>query len=102
MRLALLLLVLGFNAALAQELPTPLPTSSPSPAITSSPEPSAPRARRVPLRFALPPLEGTISLGIYDANGRLVRVLHREDESAEFTPGHDALETSWDGTDDNG
>jgi hypothetical protein len=56
----------------------------------------------VPLRFALPPLEGTISLGIYDANGKLVRVLHREDEIAEFTPGHDALETNWDGMDDNG
>jgi hypothetical protein len=104
MCLALLLLVFGFNVALAQESPTPLPTSSPlpSPAVTPSPEPSAPPARRVPLRFALPPLEGTISLGIYDANGRLVRVLHREDEIAEFTPGHDALETSWDGTDDNG
>ena len=54
------------------------------------------------MRFALPPLEGTISLGIYDHDGKLVRVLHREDAISEFTAGHDALETVWDGTDDEG
>ena len=54
------------------------------------------------LRFALPPLEGTISLGIYDHAGKLVRVLHREDAISEFTAGHDALETVWDGNDEQG
>jgi len=54
------------------------------------------------LRFALPPLEGTISLGVFDQAGKLVRVLHREDTLSAFSAGHDALETSWDGTDDNG
>ena len=54
------------------------------------------------MRFALPPLEGTISLGIYDHDGKLVRVLHREDAISEFTAGHDALETVWDGNDDEG
>ena len=53
------------------------------------------------MRFALPPLDGTISLGIYNAAGKLVRVLHREDGVADFTAGNDALETSWDGNDDD-
>jgi hypothetical protein len=66
------------------------PTASPSP------------ARTVMLRFAPPPMEGTISLGIYDAKGKLVRVLHREDAFSDFTAGHDALETTWDGNDDRG
>ena len=56
----------------------------------------------MPLRFALPPLKGTISLGIYDRSGKLVRVLHREDSVADFTAGNDALETVWDGNDDDG
>ena len=95
---SLFLLLLAFDAhplALAQESPTP----SPSPTLTPPPTPSAPPARTVRLRFALPPLDGTISLGIYDAGGKLVRVLHREDELDDFTAGNDALETDWDGTD---
>lgn len=76
----------------AQESPTP----------ASSLSPSAAPARRVSLSFALPPLEGTISLGIYNQTGKLVRVLHREDAISDFTAGHDALETEWDGTDDTG
>lgn len=47
-------------------------------------------------------MEGTISLGVYDHAGKLVRVLHREDAIAEFTAGHDALETIWDGNDADG
>jgi hypothetical protein len=31
-----------------------------------------------------------------------VRVLQREDAVSDFTAGHDALETTWDGTDDDG
>jgi len=88
MRIAILFLVLV--AVAAQESPVPSP--SPSPA----------RSRQVLLRFALPPLDGTISLGIYDHAGKLVRILHREDAISEFTPGHDALETTWDGNDDGG
>jgi hypothetical protein len=63
---------------------------------------ATPPPRLVRLHFALPPLEGTISLGIYDAQGKLVRVLHREDELSDFTLEHDALATSWDGNDDAG
>ncbi len=80
-------LVFGFALAHAQEMPTSSPTPPP---------------RVVQLHFAAPPLDGTISLGIYDPAGKLVRVLHREDNFSDFTEGHDALETSWDGTDDTG
>ncbi|MEO5717826.1 MAG: FlgD immunoglobulin-like domain containing protein [Chthoniobacterales bacterium] len=99
MRLAILFCsILALASLQAQETPTP--TLSPPP--TTSPTPSATPARSVSLRFALPPLEGTISLGIFDQTGKLVRVLHREDTVSDFTTGHDALETTWDGTDDAG
>jgi hypothetical protein len=58
--------------------------------------------RNVRLSFVPPPLEGTISLGIYDANGKLVRVLHREAGLESFEIGADALNTIWDGTNDAG
>ncbi|HEY3663384.1 MAG TPA: hypothetical protein VGL24_09560 [Chthoniobacterales bacterium] len=93
MRFAILFCSIFAVASLqAQESPTP----------ASSPSPSTAPARHVSLRFALPPLDGTISLGIYNQSGKLVRVLHREDAISDFTPGHDALETEWDGTDDTG
>lgn len=87
--LFLVVFLLAATLASAQERATP----SPSPA-------SAPRLVR--LHFAVPPLEGTISLGIYDATGQLVRVLNREGAVSDFTEGHDALETTWDGKDDAG
>ncbi len=80
--------------------PTPSPTLAPR--TTPSPTATAAPARSIVLRFALPPLEGSISLGIYDQAGKLVRVLQRESGVDQFTAGHDALETSWDGTDDDG
>ena len=107
MRIALLFFtVFALASSQAQESPTPTPAATPeitpSPTPTLPPSPPPPPPRNVSLRFALPPLDGTISLGIYDATGKLVRVLHREDAVADFTAGHDALETSWDGTDDEG
>lgn len=86
MRFLLLLSILVVFVAEAQETPAPV----------------TPPPRRVALRFAPPPLAGTISLGIFDSGGKLVRVLHREDAVSDFTAGHDALETSWDGNDDAG
>ncbi|MEP6936544.1 MAG: FlgD immunoglobulin-like domain containing protein [Chthoniobacterales bacterium] len=68
----------------------------------SAEEPGATPARNIRISFLPPPLEGTISLGIYDANGTLVRVLFREAELEAFTVGADALHTTWDGKDDAG
>ncbi len=86
--------------------PTPIPTASLAPSLTPeeslSPSPSASPARSVQLSFVPPPLEGTISLGIYDGSGKLVRVLHQEAELNEFTIGADALVTQWDGKNDDG
>jgi hypothetical protein len=69
---------------------------------TASPAPSTSPARSVRISFLPPPLEGTISLGIYDANEQLVRVLHQEAELDEFVVGADALVTKWDGKNDDG
>ena len=68
---------------------------SPSPSATATPD------RSVRISFVPPPLEGKISLGVYDQSGRLVRVLHQEAEFDEFTIGADALTTKWDGKDDD-
>jgi hypothetical protein len=59
-------------------------------------------ARSVRISFVPPPLEGTISLGIYDKDGKLVRVLNQEVELDEFEVGADALNGRWDGKDDDG
>lgn len=83
-------------ATRAQDTPAPFP---PSP--TPSPSPAA-SAARIPIRFVPPPLEGSISLGIFDANGQLVRVLHREAGLDEFEAGADGLVTEWDGENDRG
>lgn len=47
-------------------------------------------------------MEGTISLGIFDSNGTLVRVLHREAKIDDFTIDENALKTAWDGKNDAG
>ena len=92
--------------AFAQESPTATPSPTPEEFATPSPTleqtPSAPPTRTVRLSFVPPPLEGTISLGIYDGNGKLVRVLHQEAELNDFTIGADALVTQWDGKNDDG
>jgi hypothetical protein len=100
--------------AAAQEPPTPTPSASqnespppssspeqyvppsPTPEQTSSPSP----ARSVRISFIPPPMDGTISLGIYDQAGKLLRVLHQNAQLNDFTIGADALETRWDGKDD--
>jgi hypothetical protein len=84
--------------ALGQESPSP----TPSPIETPSPSPSVSAARNVPLRFVPPPMEGTISLGIWDSNDKLVRVLHRESKIDEFTIEENSLSTTWDGRNDAG
>ncbi len=44
-------------------------------------------------------MDGTISLGIYDQTGKLVRVLHQNAQLDDFAIGADALVTRWDGKD---
>jgi hypothetical protein len=84
--LAALLLALVTLEAVAQE----------------SPAPSAAPERSIRISFVPPPLDGTISLGVYDEKGKLVRVLFREADINEFTIGNDALATTWDGKTDAG
>jgi hypothetical protein len=67
-----------------------------------SPAPSAAPERSIRISFVPPPLDGTISLGVYDEKGKLVRVLFREADINEFTIGNDALATTWDGKNDAG
>jgi hypothetical protein len=101
----LLVLLLGVvSLTNAQETPPPIATRTPtaSPLPLTSPAPTTSPARSVRISFLPPPLEGTISLGIYDAWGQLVRVLHQEAELDEFTVGEDALVTKWDGKNDDG
>ena len=111
----LLALLASVSTLAAQEQPTPSPSplTEESPPLSISPAESvtppvpeqtasASPARSARVSFVPPPLEGKISLGIYDAQGKLVRVLHREADLNEFTIGADALVTQWDGKNDNG
>jgi len=88
------------TVAVAQESPTasPSPSSSPTPEETPAPSPT----RSVRISFVPPPAEGTISLGIFDADKKLVRVLQREAKIDNFTIGENSLSTSWDGKNDAG
>lgn len=55
--------------------------------------------RPVEIRFVPPGADGTVSLGIYNAAGKLVRVLCDEWPFGRFEAGRDALSTTWDGRD---
>ena len=110
-------IVFGFacvSAVLAQEPPATTPSAPPeeSPALSTSegspapspvPEqtPSVLAGRSVRISFVPPPMEGTISLGIYDKNGKLVRVLQQQAQLNEFAVGADGLVTQWDGKNDD-
>jgi hypothetical protein len=54
------------------------------------------------LIFIPPPIEGVISLGVYDTRGKLVRVLKQAAEIDSFKSGLDGLFVNWDGTDASG
>lgn len=56
----------------------------------------------VRITFLPPPLEGTLSLGIYDKGGKLVRTLHREATEKDFVVGLNGFITHWDGKDQAG
>ncbi len=80
--------------------PSESATPSPTPEQSPSAPPTSP-VRSVRIRFVPPPLEGTISLGIYDKSGKLVRVLQQQAELDEFAIGADGLVTQWDGKNDD-
>ncbi|MEP6671326.1 MAG: hypothetical protein ABJF10_19340 [Chthoniobacter sp.] len=54
------------------------------------------------ITFLPPPMEGSLSLGIYDKKGKLVRTMAREASEKDFTIGLNGLITFWDGKDDAG
>lgn len=56
----------------------------------------------VPITFLPPPLDGTLSAGVYTIDGKLTRVLHNEVRDDAFVVGLNGLITSWDGKDDTG
>src|SRR6266581_328901 len=98
--LAILTSLAAICFAAGQESPSSTPAGSPTPEQTPLPSPSASAVRTVQLRFVPPPMEGTISLGIFDSNDKLVRVLHREAKIDNFTIDENALKTTWDGKND--
>jgi hypothetical protein len=115
MNRAFLIGILATSSLFAQESPTPTaspeqsalpsPTIEPSASVSPSASPAtSPSAspRSVPLRFVPPPMEGTISLGIWDSNDKLVRVLYNEAKIDKFTVEENSLSTTWDGKNDLG
>jgi hypothetical protein len=69
------------------------------PAVAQEADPAIPGVR---ITFLPPPMEGTLSLGVYDRKGKLVRVLAREATEKDFTIGLNGLITHWNGQDDAG
>src|SRR3954469_1917356 len=63
----------------------------------------ATKAGQVQITFLPPPMEGTVSLGMYNKAGKLVRALKREAvPEKDFVVGLNGLITIWDGKDDKG
>src|SRR5260370_18306462 len=75
--LAILTSLAAICFAAGQESPSSTTAGSPTPEPTPLPSPSASAVRTVQPRFVPPPMEGTISLGIFDSNDKLARALHR-------------------------
>jgi hypothetical protein len=101
--ITILLSLVRVDAQETSGSPTVSPSTSPTPAGSPTASPaSTPAVRSIRISFLPPPLEGTISLGIYDERGGLVRVLHEEADLDEFTIGEDGLVTKWDGKNDAG
>ncbi|MEQ1858694.1 MAG: hypothetical protein ABMA13_02020 [Chthoniobacteraceae bacterium] len=56
----------------------------------------------VRITFLPPPLDGTMSVGVFSVEGRLVRVLAAEAQDDAFIIGLNGLMANWDGNDDAG
>lgn len=79
-------LLLGAAVSFAQEI-------EPPPA-------EAPPGLRI--EFLPPPLDGTLSLGIFDPGGTLVRTVKSESTEKDYVVGLNGFITSWDGRTDSG
>jgi hypothetical protein len=71
-------------------------------AISAQQPPPAPPSGSLQITFLPPPIEGTVSTGIYTAEGKLVRTLNSEATERDFTVGLNGFITQWDGNDDAG
>jgi len=63
---------------------------------------AAARAAEQTITFAVPEVDGRISLGVYDANKKLVRTLATDATEENFKIGLNGLITIWDGKNDAG
>ena len=73
-----------------------------APAFAQEDETPPPKKAGLRITFLPPPMEGALSLGIYDKKGKLVRVLAREATKKDFFVGLNGFITNWDGKDDAG
>ncbi len=74
-----------------------------APPLPAQEAPPAPKVSGVQITFLPPPMEGTLSLGVFTKAGKLVRTLKREAVvEKDFTLGLNGLITQWDGKDDAG
>jgi hypothetical protein len=78
-------------------------TLCPGPAPAQNENEPSPRDQNVRVVFLPPPMEGTLSLGIYNGAGKLVRTLRTEaTPEKDFFVGLNGLSAPWDGKDDAG
>src|SRR5207244_6587219 len=95
--------LIAFAAATAQEPSLPTETASPAaeqtPSSSPTPSPLPSTARNVALRFVPPPMEGTITLGVFDSNDKLVCLLHRAAKVDTVRIDDHALIGPWAGND---
>lgn len=68
----------------------------------ADPAPPALPQSDVRINFVPPPMDGTLSVGVFNEEGKLVRTLHKEATKKDFTVGVNGFITGWDGKDDAG
>lgn len=102
-RLALLAALL-LSAAPCQLLRAQTPAQGTQPPAATAPTaaPADQTSTGLKITFLPPPLEGTLSLGVFDRGGKLVRTLRAEAAMSDFTVGLNGLILFWDGLDDSG
>jgi hypothetical protein len=69
---------------------------------TTSAAQNSSKSPSVRITFLPPPLDGTLSIAIFDRSGKRVRALHTEVSNTDLTVSLNGLSTSWDGKDDAG